>query len=82
MKEKKSRSRGSTLFSAICWTLTTVLWAVSITINVSGQYYTGLLLLQIAVLLLSLLNTIINWLRYANFNQKHLTNNITGGTTR
>lgn len=62
------RSRGTFLFAAICWTATTILWAVTVAFKVSGEFFSGLLLLQIAVLLLSLVNAIINWCRYASYN--------------
>ena len=79
MKGRKQLSRGATLFSAICWTITTVLWTITITVKVSGQYYSGLLLLQIAVLLLSLLNAVINWRRWAAYDKNQQTNEIVGG---
>ena len=66
--KSKPRSRGTFLFAAICWTVTVILWAVTVTLRVSGEFFSGLLLLQIAVLLLSLVNAILNWRRYANYN--------------
>ena len=68
--KNKSRSRGSLLFSAICWTITTALWTVTVGFKTSHQDV-GLLILQIAVLLLSLLNAIINWYCYANYDKNN-----------
>ena len=75
----KPRSRGTFLFSAICWTITTILWTVTITMRAWAHLYSWLLLLQVIVLLLSLLNTVLNWYRYANYNKKYETIDITGG---
>lgn len=67
--KSKPRSRGTILFAAICWTLTTILWGVTVSLRVSGGYLSGLLFLQIAVLLLSLINAILNWLRHARYRE-------------
>lgn len=64
-KESKPRSRGTLLFSSICWTVVTVLWVVTVTLNFNPD--SKLTYLQIAVLLLSLLNAILNWRRFANY---------------
>ena len=64
-KESKPRSRGALLFSSICWTVVTVLWVVTVALNFNPD--SKLTYLQIAVLLLSLLNAILNWRRFANY---------------
>ena len=71
MKQKKHLSKGTALFAAICWTITTVLWAVNISVRISYEYYSWLLLLQVVVLLLSLFNSILNWHRYANYDKNN-----------
>ena len=68
-KESKPRSRSTLLFSSICWTIVTVLWVFTMTSQFDPS--SKLTYLQIAVVLLSLVNAILNWYRFARYKENN-----------
>ena len=66
-KESKPRSRGTLLFSSICWTIVTVLWVITMAFQFDPN--SKLTYLQIAVALLSLINAVLNWCRFARYKE-------------
>ena len=67
--KNKPRSRSTFLFAAICWTVSTLMWAAHIVLRIITLADPGwLTILQIAAMLLSLVNAILNWHRCANYN--------------
>ena len=68
-KESKPRSRGTLLFSSICWTITTVVWVVTVSLHFDPN--DKLTYLQIFVFLLSLINAIINWCRFVRYKENY-----------
>ena len=67
-KESKPRSKGTLLFSAICWTVVSALWVITVTLSFDPD--SSLTYLQVAVFLLSLVNAVLNWLRYISTHKK------------
>lgn len=68
-KESTSRSRGTLILSAVCWTIVTVLWII--TASLLFDPHSSLSYLQIAAFLLSLVNAILNWCRLARSNKNN-----------
>ena len=73
-KASKPRSRGTLLFAAICWTVCTLIWSLTILLHTLRGNDTSLLILQIFVLALSALNAVLNWLRWASYPKHHPSN--------
>ena len=68
-KEYKPRSKGTLLFSSICWTVTTVLWVITLSLSFNSS--SSLTYLQIFVFLLSFLNAVLNWCRFARYKENN-----------
>ena len=68
-KAHKPRSKGNLLFSSICWTVTSVLWMITLSLNFNPG--SSLTYIQILVFLLSFLNAVLNWCRFARYKENN-----------
>lgn len=64
---KKKLTKGGILATAVLWTITTLMWTVTTILRFTTWSDTGLRILSVLTVLLSLLACIIFWVRYAQY---------------